>query len=148
MRAVRWLILILIVALAAGAGAGARADEAALQRFAQAAGLRDVRGFIEAVTSLRASGRLPQRYVTKDQAEQLGWRPGADLCRVAPGRAIGGDVFGNRERRLPSARGRVWREADLDFDCGRRNASRLLWSSDGLIYVTVDHYQTFRPVPS
>jgi hypothetical protein len=143
MQALRWLIVI--VALVAGSAA--RADDAALQGFAQQLGLRDVPGFVEAVNSLRASGRLPQRYVSKDEAERLGWRAGADLCRVAPGGAIGGDVFSNRERRLPAARGRTWHEADLDFACGRRNASRLLYSSDGLIYVTVDHYQTFRPVP-
>ncbi len=143
MMALRWLTLLLMLV----AGGAARADEAALRRFAQGLGLRDVPAFVETVTSLRASGRLPQRYVTKDQAERLGWRPGADLCRVAPGGAIGGDTFGNRERRLPSAAGRVWREADLDFNCGRRGASRLVWSSDGLIYVTVDHYRTFREVP-
>jgi hypothetical protein len=143
MRVVRWLVLL--VALVTGGAA--RGDDAALQRFAQDLGIRDVPAFVDAVTSLRASGHLPQRYVSKDDAERMGWRAGADLCRVAPGRAIGGDVFGNRERRLPAARGRVWYEADLDFNCGRRNASRLLWSSDGLIYVTVDHYQTFRAVP-
>jgi guanyl-specific ribonuclease Sa len=69
------------------------------------------------------------------------------LCRAAPDKAIGGDRFGNREGRLPTARGRVWYEADLDFNCGKRGAKRLLWSSDGLIYVTTDHYQTFREVP-
>ena len=143
MHAVRWLTLLVVLV----AGGVARADEVALQRFAQSLGIRDVPAFVEAVTSLRQSGTLPQRYVTRDQAEQLGWRAGADLCRVAPGRAIGGDPFANRERRLPSGSGRVWHEADLDFACGRRNASRLLWSSDGLIYVSVDHYRTFRPVP-
>jgi len=146
MRVIRWLVLMAVVACGA-ARADALADGAALERFAQSLALRDVPGFVAAVTSLRQTGRLPQRYVTKDEAERLGWRAGADLCRVAPGRAIGGDPFGNRERRLPAARGRSWREADLDFNCGRRNASRLLWSSDGLIYVTVDHYQTFREVP-
>jgi hypothetical protein len=143
MHALRWLILV--VALIAGGGA--HADEAALRRFAQEVGIRDVPAFVETVTSLRETGRLPQRYVTKAQAERRGWRPGDDLCRAAPGGAIGGDAFGNRERRLPSERGRTWREADLDFACGRRNASRLLWSSDGLIYVTVDHYRTFHEVP-
>ena len=112
------------------------------------AGLRDAEAFVETVTALREDGRLPQRYLTKNEASRAGWRPGDDLCRAAPGKAIGGDRFGNREGRLPRAqRAGVWYEADLDFNCGRRGAKRLVWSSDGLIYVTTDHYQTFRQVP-
>ena len=123
------------------------ADVVDLQAFARSVGLRDVAGFVETVTELRRSGRLPERYVTKDEAEDLGWRPGSDLCDVAPDASIGGDRFGNRERRLPERQGRRWREADLDFDCGRRGAKRLVWSSDGLIYVTTDHYDSFTRVP-
>jgi hypothetical protein len=99
------------------------------------------------VLSVRRDGRLPARYVDKREAERLGWRPGEDLCRVARGRAMGGDRFGNYERRLPERQGRSWREADLDFACGRRGARRLVFSSDGLVYVTTDHYQSFREVP-
>lgn len=125
----------------------ARAGEAEVAAFARQVGLRDVDGFVETVASLRGHGRLPERYLTKDAAEDLGWHPGGDLCRVEHGRSIGGDRFGNREGRLPAGRGRSWREADLDFRCGRRGAKRLLWSSDGLIFVTVDHYETFAAVP-
>jgi len=127
----------------------ASADEMAsrLAAFARALQLRDVDGFVETVRSLRTENRLPPRYVTKREAEALGWKPGEDLCRMARGRVIGGDRVHNRERRLPEARGRTWREADLDFDCGRRGARRLVFSSDGLIYVTVDHYESFREVP-
>lgn len=142
MRTFRWLLFAVV--LVAGP---VLAGEAELRDFARSVGIADVPAFVETVTSLRETGRLPPRYLTRTQAERMGWRPGADLCRAAPGRAIGGDVFGNRERRLPAAPGRVWREADLDFNCGRRNAIRLLWSSDGLVYVTVDHYQSFREVP-
>ena len=99
------------------------------------------------VLSVRRDGRLPARYVDKREAERLGWRPGEDLCRVARGRAIGGDHFGNYERRLPERQGRSWREADLDLACGRRGARRLVFSSDRLVYVTTDHYQSFREVP-
>jgi hypothetical protein len=137
----RAALLCLLLALPAAA------NEAALQAFARSVGLRDVPGFVETVTELRRSGRLPERYLTKDEAEDLGWRPGSDLCDVAPDASIGGDRFGNRERRLPERQGRRWREADLDFDCGRRGARRLVWSSDGLIYVTVDHYDSFTKVP-
>jgi hypothetical protein len=96
---------------------------------------------------VRDTGKLPAaRYIDKNAAEKLGWRPGADLCRVAPGKAIGGDRFFNREGRLPAAPNRRWTEADLDFDCGRRNAKRLVFSNDRLVFVTVDHYGSFREV--
>jgi hypothetical protein len=118
-----------------------------LRAFATRAGLHDVNGFADAVTALRNEGRLPARYLTRRDAEALGWKPGEDLCRVAPGRTIGGDSFGNRERRLPDKPGRRWREADLDYACGSRGAKRLVWSSDGLTFVTTDHYASFIPVP-
>jgi hypothetical protein len=138
-------VLLLVLALASSALA--LDPTAELRAFATAAGLHDTEGFAETVTSLRQTKRLPARYVTKKDAAALGWKPGADLCRAAPGRMIGGDVFGNREKRLPEAAGRRWREADLDYACGSRNARRLVWSSDGLIFVTVDHYATFKEVP-
>lgn len=123
-------------------------ENPSVRSFAAAMGLRDIDGFVETVETLRQTGKLPPRYLTKDDAARAGWRPGDDLCRAAPGRAIGGDRFGNREGRLPDKPGRVWREADLDFACGRRGARRLVWSNDGLIYVTVDHYRSFHAVPS
>ena len=88
--------------------------------------------------------RLPGYYITKREARKNGWDPAAgNLCEVLPGRAIGGDVFTNREGRLPERNGRTWYEADLDYDCAHRNANRLLYSSDSLLYVTKDHYKTF-----
>lgn len=95
------------------------------------------------IETVRQTGRLPDHYVTKREAEALGWRPGSDLCDVAPDRVIGGDRFQNREGRLPDAQGRSWFEADLDFNCGRRGAKRLVFSNDGLIFLTVDHYDSF-----
>ncbi|MBV8535208.1 MAG: ribonuclease, partial [Alphaproteobacteria bacterium] len=92
-------------------------------------------------------GHLPSNYVTKRRAERLGWHAGADLCRVAPGDAIGGDRFQDHAHQLPEAAGRRWREADLDEHCGRRGTHRLIWSNDGLYFVTVDHYRSFVPVP-
>jgi hypothetical protein len=135
---------ILVFVLLAGS---TLADGGALRAFAERLGLRDVDGFVAAVESIRATGRLPERWITKDEAEDLGWRPGSDLCDSAPDSAIGGDRFGNREGRLPERPGRRWREADLDFACGRRGARRLVWSNDGLIFVTLDHYDTFIEVP-
>lgn len=88
--------------------------------------------------------RLSDYYITKKQAREQGWdaRDG-NLCKVLPGKAIGGDRFSNREGQLPIANNRVWREADINYQCGRRGADRLLYSSDGLIYVTRDHYKNF-----
>ncbi len=137
--AVAFLLLV-----APGAFAG---DDAALTAFARKLGLVDIDGFVAAVQTLDRAGRLPPRYATKAEAEKLGWRPGQDLCKAAPGRAIGGDRFMNRERQLPDRQNRVWREADLDYACGARGAKRLVYSSDGLKFVTIDHYWTYQEVP-
>ncbi|CAI0707313.1 ribonuclease [Serratia entomophila] len=96
------------------------------------------------VSYLQQHQRLPDYYITKKQAREQGWDPrDGNLCSVLPGKAIGGDRFSNREGQLPSAGKRVWREADIDYRCGRRGADRLLYSSDGLIFVTRDHYKNF-----
>jgi len=107
----------------------------------------------ELVSVLRAlnetrNRRLPVRFITKKQAQKMGWKPGRDLwhSRDLVGKSIGGDVFHNREGRLPDGR-RVWREADLDYKGGRRGPKRLIYSDDGLRSVTVDHYKTFKAVP-
>ncbi|MGB6093410.1 MAG: ribonuclease domain-containing protein [Moheibacter sp.] len=88
---------------------------------------------------------LPDYYITKDQARKLGWIPETgNLCEVLPGKAIGGDRFGNRENKLPKSKSRKYFEADLNYNCGRRGADRLIYSSDGLIFITKDHYKTFQ----
>ena len=100
--------------------------------------------------ALNASGNtsLPPKFIAKKQAKRLGWRPGSDLwgARQRQGKSIGGDFFGNYEGRLPKYI-RNWREADLGYTGGRRGAKRLIFSREGLRYVTVDHYSTFREVP-
>lgn len=96
------------------------------------------------VDYLKKNGVLPDYYITKGEARKKGWVASeGNLCDVLPGRAIGGDVFSNREKKLPNKKSRKWYEADLNYDCGRRNADRVVFSSDGLIYVTKDHYSTF-----
>ncbi|WP_159565537.1 ribonuclease domain-containing protein [Budvicia diplopodorum] len=99
------------------------------------------------VNYLRQNNRLPDYYITKNKARSQGWdaRDG-NLCRVLPGKAIGGDRFSNREGTLPEAKGRIWFEADINYRCGHRGADRLLYSSDGLIYVTHNHYKRFTEV--
>lgn len=96
------------------------------------------------VSYLRQNHRLPDNYITKKKAREAGWDARAgNLCDVLPGKAIGGDRFSNREGRLPTAYKRVWREADINYRCGRRGADRVLFASDGLIYVSRGHYQNF-----
>ncbi len=92
---------------------------------------------------LLAYGRLPSNFITKKEAKALGWDGGA-LEPYAPGKCIGGDVFGNREGLLPSAKGRTWRECDINtLGKNSRGQERLVWSDDGLIYYTADRYQSF-----
>ncbi|WP_032115655.1 ribonuclease domain-containing protein [Candidatus Arsenophonus nilaparvatae] len=99
------------------------------------------------VNYLRQYHRLPDFYITKRKARQSGWDPRAgNLCQVVPGKAIGGDRYNNREKLLPAAPDRQWYEADINYHCGHRASDRLLYSSDGLIYVTLDHYKTFSRV--
>ena len=93
---------------------------------------------------LIAYGRLPGNFITKNEARAAGWQGGA-LEPYCPGKCIGGDRFGNREGLLPSARGRVWTECDINTLGARsRGAERLVFSNDGLIYYTPDHYESFQ----
>lgn len=89
-------------------------------------------------------GHLPDNYITKREAKRLGWVSSeGNLGQVAPGKSIGGDRFGNYEGRLPEAADRVYWECDIDFDGTYRGAKRIVFSNDGLIYYTEDHYQHF-----
>ena len=92
---------------------------------------------------LYVHGHLPENFITKDEARELGWE-GGSVEKYAPGYAIGGDVFGNREGLLPEAPDRVYYECDVDTEGeDSRGAHRLVYSNDGLIYYTSDHYETF-----
>lgn len=88
-------------------------------------------------------GCLPQNFITKDQARQAGWN-GGSLEPYCPGMCIGGDSFGNREGLLPKAQGRSWTECDINtLGADSRGAERIVFSNDGLIYYTGDHYESF-----
>lgn len=88
-------------------------------------------------------GHLPQNYITKKEAEALGW-PGGSLEPYAPGKCIGGSRFGNYEGLLPEAQGRTYTECDIDTMYAKsRGAKRIVFSNDGLIYYTEDHYESF-----
>jgi ribonuclease T1 len=109
----------------------------------------DEQELIEILRSLNSTNnkRLPSKFVVKQEARSQGWKPGKDLWSVSAlrGSSIGGDRFKNLEGRLPK---NTWREADLDYKGGHRGGKRLIFSSDGKRFVTVDHYNTFVEVPA
>ncbi len=89
-------------------------------------------------------GCLPDYYVDKQTAYEAGWKTTAKtVSSLFPGKMIGGDVFANNSLKLPSAPGRIWYEADINYSGGKRNRQRILYSNDGLIFATYDHYHTF-----
>ena len=99
----------------------------------------------EVAEYLHEFGHLPPNYLTKKEAQDLGWVANkGNLWEVAPGKSIGGDRFGNREGLLPEAPGRKYYECDMDFDGSYRNAKRIIYSNDGLIFYTEDHYESFQ----
>lgn len=92
-------------------------------------------------------GQLPSRYLTKEQAEALGWmQKRGNLNQILPGAIIGGDIYRNERGKLPGAPGRIWYEADFDYYTGYRDSCRFLYSNDGLMFATYDHYRTFYAV--
>ncbi|WP_157876858.1 polymorphic toxin-type HINT domain-containing protein [Streptomyces graminilatus] len=102
--------------------------------------------------SLRATGKLPGNYVTKAQAAAAGWEPGKALGNRIPGAQIGGDVFENADGLLPHFPGRTWSEADVGLNNmmkrSKQPGTRLVYSNDGLAYVTNDHYKSFYALPN
>lgn len=88
-------------------------------------------------------GHLPDNFITKKDAQALGW-PGGSLEPYAPGKCIGGSRFGNYEGLLSEADGRTYTECDIDtLGADSRGAKRIVFSNDGLIYYTEDHYKSF-----
>lgn len=88
-------------------------------------------------------GQLPDNFITKKEAKKLGWS-GGSLEPYAPGKCIGGDYFGNYEEVLPVVSGRTYHECDIDtLNAQSRGAKRIIYSNDGQIYYTEDHYKTF-----
>ena len=89
-------------------------------------------------------GRLPDNFITKKEAQELGWDSTRNyVSDVAPGKSIGGDRFGNYEGVLPKVKGRTYYEADCYYTKGKRTAERIVYSSDGHVWYTEDHYVTF-----
>jgi len=98
----------------------------------------------EVAAYLNQYQHLPSNFITKNEAKKLGWvSKEGNLDEVAPGKSIGGDKFGNYEGLLPEADGRKYYECDINSDGGYRGAERIVFSNDGLIYYTGDHYESF-----
>lgn len=97
----------------------------------------------EVALYIHTYGHLPENYITKDEAYDLGWKSEGTLDEVAPGMSIGGDYYGNYEGVLPDEPGREYHECDIDYESGNRNGKRIVYSNDGNIYYTEDHYNSF-----
>lgn len=107
------------------------------------AGMATDQGLMGADFWLKMSGTLPEYYISKKELLALGWQGGKSPARYAPGKMLTMGEYENRNGHLPQRDGRVWYEADLNYHEGKRNRHRVVWSNDGLIFVTYDHYATF-----
>ena len=94
---------------------------------------------------ISTTGQLPNYYISKDDAQNIhGWDPRKNtVSGKTPGKMIGGDEYDNSDGHLPDAPGRIWYEADINYIGGKRNKERIVYSNDGLIFVTYDHFKTF-----
>ena len=93
---------------------------------------------------LHTYNKLPSNFLTKKEASNLGWQSDkGNLWDVTDKMSIGGDKFGNREGLLPKKDGRVYYECDVNYEGGYRGAERIVFSNDGLIFYTDDHYKSF-----
>lgn len=92
---------------------------------------------------LKYFGVLPNYYVTEAEAKNNGWKRGKSPAKFIPGKMITMGIYNNLNGHLPQDDGRIWYEADINYYEGKRNGHRVLWSNDGLIFVTYDHYKTF-----
>ena len=102
------------------------------------------KGFDGADAWLVYRNRLPDYYVTKEEAITATWKSKkGNLAEVLPKKMIGGNIFKNKRNLLPEKEGRIWYEADFDYTSGYRNTHRILYSNDGLIFISYDHAQTF-----
>lgn len=94
------------------------------------------------INYVKTNRRLPDYYLTKAEARKQGWIASkGNLCDVLPGKAIGGDHFSNREKTLP--KGNKYYEADVNYNCGNRNADRIVFTKNGDVWLTKNHYKSF-----
>ena len=110
----------------------------------KAVGTATLEGINGADYCLMYENRLPEYYISQNEAKHLGWSSKkGNLGEVAPGKMMGGKIYKNNDGKLPSASDRTWYEADINYYGGYRGHDRILFSSDGLLFVTYDHYQTY-----
>ncbi|MBQ7288616.1 MAG: phage head morphogenesis protein [Clostridia bacterium] len=96
---------------------------------------------------LKWIGKLPDYYITSTDAKNQGYNPYlGNLWMVAPGKMLTKGKYKNKNGHLPSAPGRIWYEADINYTWGYRGSDRVLFSNDGLVFVTYDHYKTFQVI--
>ncbi len=108
------------------------------------AGTATTRGLDGADWTLKYESKLPDYYLTGAEAKESGWKPKlANLSTACPDKMIFGGEYYNDNGHLPSKEGRIWYEADINYRFGYRNNQRVVYSNDGLIFVTYDHYKTF-----
>ena len=108
------------------------------------AGTATTKGLDGADWTLKFESQLPGYYLTSADAKANGWKPKlANLSMVCPDKMIFGGKYYNDNGHLPSKEGRIWYEADINYRFGYRNNQRVVYSNDGLIFVTYDHYKTF-----
>ena len=89
-------------------------------------------------------GHLPSNFISKTKAREAGWVSSeGNLDEVCPGMSIGGSQFHNDDGLLPDAQGRTWTECDINYEGGYRGSERIVFSNDGLIYYTDNHYSSF-----
>ena len=111
------------------------------------AGTASTRGIDGADWWLKQTGELPDYYVFYGDAIEAGWNPKeGNFAFLFPDKMIYGGKFENRKGLLPTVPGRIWYEADINYSWGYRGSDRVVFSNDGLIFVTYDHYNTFQEI--
>ena len=107
------------------------------------AGTATIDGTSGADWAIMYNRQLPSNYISRSDADKKGWKSGKWPSNFVPGKMIGGEIYKNKDKHLPDAVGRIWYEADINYKTGQRNSQRIIWSNDGLVFVTYDHYLTF-----
>ena len=107
------------------------------------AGTATIDGVGGADWTLLNKNLLPDYYLSQVEFCALGWSKGKSPAAFAPGKTMFNGIFKNKNGHLPQSDNRIWYEADINYTSGNRNSQRIVWSNDGLVFVTYDHYKTF-----